>query len=690
MPTVLDAGPFGDKIKASLKWFPLGDGLRLTWEVILTMPDYEEQYRAMVDAENGDILYCKQLVKYVAARGNVYRVDGGSARQMTNFPIPLADYGLPIPNDITDGFPDDWVDSDSAVGNSVNAHLGYSGDTIQGEIQNNILTFDPNDPEGDDQKVLNIFYLNCYMHDFFYLLGFREDDGCFQQDNFGRGGRSNDRVDARAHSGAVNGTANMGTPIDGRQPEMNMGLVTSTNRHTAFDSTVVFHEFMHGVTNRLVGGAMNVDALEEPQSGGMGEGWGDYVSCTINNTIVTGAWVVNNPNGIRKYPYDSQFPDNFGDIGTGRYNKVHNIGEIWCATLVEMNRNIGKVLGVQLVVDALKLSRSNPGFLDMRNSILAALNDKRDVGQLTPQEYTDALNGIWTTFAKFGMGPDAKSNGASLSGIVADFNTPDGNGNGNGDGDGDGEDVHVEASPNIAIPDFPAAGVDSVLTVSKGGHVTRLKITINIEHTYIGDLIVSLITPGGSEAVLHNRIGAGTHNLTRSYTSEDTSALEALDGEEAKGNWVLKIVDLAGRDVGTLHSWSIDAGIEATSQTVREENTDALPIEDDDPVGVSSSITIAEAGEAQAIKIDVDITHPYIGDLRVELLSPSGQNAILHNRQGRGQDNIIRSYNSISNSSLGALLGQQIQNDWVLKVADLAGRDIGKLNKWSLELTYVV
>ena len=40
-------------------------------------------------------------------------------------------------------------------------------------------------------------------------------------------------------------------------PIMNMGLVTSTNRHTAFDSDVVFHEFMHGVTNRLVGGPLN-------------------------------------------------------------------------------------------------------------------------------------------------------------------------------------------------------------------------------------------------------------------------------------------------------------------------------------------------------------------------------------------------------------------------------------------------
>ena len=58
-----------------------------------------------------------------------------------------------------------------------------------------------------------------------------------------------------------------------------------------------------------------LDALEEPQSGGMGEGWGDYVACTINKKTVIGDWVVNNPRGIRNNKYDSNFPHNFGHLG---------------------------------------------------------------------------------------------------------------------------------------------------------------------------------------------------------------------------------------------------------------------------------------------------------------------------------------------------------------------------------------
>ena len=425
-PTVLEPGPFGDAIQANLIWFYLSENdLRLAWEVTVTMPNYEGQYRTIVDAETGEVLYCRQLGRFVVARGNVYRVYGSDGRQMTNFPRSLEDYDVP-PRDppLPDGFPDHWVEADAAVGNSVRAHLEIVGPTIQGTLQDGVLIFDPVDPTGDEQKVLNIFYYNCYMHNYFYLLGFREADGNFQRNNFGRGGISGDLVDARAHPGPVNGTANMLTLSEGKSPIMNMGLVARTGRHTAFDSDVVFHEFTHGVANRLVGGPLDESSLDAPQSSGFNEGNSDYIACTINNTTVVGAWVVDNRGGIRGFPYDSNFPDNFGDLGKGRYTEEHNIGEIWCATVMEMNRNIGSELGAQLVVDALKLSPTNPSFLEMRDSILAALDAMLASGKLDSAEHTTARSGIWEAFAKFGMGPGAKSNGSSLQGIVADFNTP--------------------------------------------------------------------------------------------------------------------------------------------------------------------------------------------------------------------------------------------------------------------------
>jgi len=687
-PTVFEAGPFGDKIKASLLWFPLDGDPRLAWEVLIAMPESHEQYRTLVDAAGGEILYCRQLVQFIVAQGNVFHVDGGGQPQMTDFPRPLMDYGLPIPGDLPAGFPDDWVTADNTVGNSTNAHLGVSGAPMEGFSQNGVLTFEPS--TDDDQKVLNIFYYNCVMHDYFYLLGFREEDGNFQRDNFGRGGFAFDRVDARAHSGAVNGTANMGTPIDGSNPVMNMGLVESTNRHTAFDSTVVFHEFTHGVTNRLVGGPANAQALEAHQSGGMGEGWSDYIACTINNRTVVGDWVVGDPDGIRGFPYTSDFPDSFGDLGTGRYSGFtsqgrrwpHPIGEIWCATLLEMNRNIGANLGVQLVVDALKLTPANPSFLDARDAILAALEGMRESGHLAAGEHAAARRGIWEAFARFGMGPNAQSNGAALSGIVADFTPP-----ASEEPEPHEPDVKVDVTLDLAIPDNQTAGVSDVLNVAQAGAIARLVVSVNIEHTFIGDLRVTLTSPEGTMVVLHDRSGSGTDNLARSYTSDDLTSLQALLGEEAQGDWILAVADRAALDLGTLRQWGLEMDLEAAGEMIEGETFPGQTIPDNDPNGISSSIHIAHPETAKRLRVSVDITHTYVGDLRVELAAPSGEKALLHDQFGGGADNLIKTYDSISHPALAALVGEVVQGDWVLRVSDLLGQDVGKFNQWGLELT---
>lgn len=94
-----------------------------------------------------------------------------------------------------------------------------------------------------------------------------------------------------------------------------------------------------------------------------------------------------------------------------------------------MSRKIDDIkhrLGVQLVIDGVKRTRDNPSFLDSRDGILHALSDMRDSNQLTNAQYGSARTIIWRVFAKYGMGPNAQSNGAQSSGIVADFNVPAG------------------------------------------------------------------------------------------------------------------------------------------------------------------------------------------------------------------------------------------------------------------------
>ena len=71
----------------------------------------------------------------------------------------------------------------------------------------------------------------------------------------------------------------------------------------------------------------------------------------------------------------------------------------------------------------------------------------------------------------------------------------------------------------------------------------------------IGDLRVSVVSPSGTEVVLHNRAGASDDSLVRTFTP--TPALATLVGQPATGQWKLKVVDLEKQDVGKLNSWRL-------------------------------------------------------------------------------------------------------------------------------------
>jgi extracellular elastinolytic metalloproteinase len=424
LPTVLLPGPFAASILASLTWFPLEEALHLSWEMVLTMPQGAGQYRLLIDANTTDVLYCTQIARSVQATATVYRTDGGQAREQVTMPLPLSSYGLQPTTPLPSGFPYDWVADRTTVGESALAHAGSDGQPLTATSSVGGVAFTPSEASGLDQCVLNGFYHMAYMHDLFYLLGFREADGNFQTDNHGLGGIASDRVDVQVFPTPVWATASMSTPVDGVSPTMKLGLVQSTGRHTALDASVVYHEATHGLTSRLVGGALNNRALESAQSAGMGEGWSDFVACQILQMEIVGAWVTGSAGGIRQFPYDDQFPDTFANLGSGRYTEIHAIGEIWCATLMRVARAITRPRALKLFVDSLKLMPANPSFLDARDAMLLALDHDRSAGVIDAGQQQRELGLLWLAFARAGMGPNATSQGASLTGISADFNAP--------------------------------------------------------------------------------------------------------------------------------------------------------------------------------------------------------------------------------------------------------------------------
>ncbi len=84
--------------------------------------------------------------------------------------------------------------------------------------------------------------------------------------------------------------------------------------------------------------------------------------------------------------------------------------------------------------------------------------------------------------------------------------------------------------------------------------------------------------------------------------------------------------------------------------------------------------------------MSLDITHTYISDLLVTLVSPSGTSVDLHQQAGGAEDYILTTYTSATTPGLQSLRGEAIQGAWKLKVADLVGQDVGKLNRWAVRI----
>ncbi|MET9962395.1 M4 family metallopeptidase [Streptomyces sp. NPDC006326] len=136
-------------------------------------------------------------------------------------------------------------------------------------------------------------------------------------------------------------------------------------------------------------------------------------------------------------------------------------------------------------------------------------------------------------------------------------------------------------------------------------------------------------------------------------------------------NVTVTVTDSAGKSGTTSFTWTI-----STSDQNVFENTTDYPINDN--ATVESPLTVARSGNAPStLKVDVNIVHTYVGDLRVDLVAPDGTVYNLRNRSGGSADNIVQSFTVNASSEVA-------QGTWKLRVADLASLDTGYINSWKL------
>src|SRR6185295_10030277 len=200
-----------------------------------------------------------------------------------------------------------------------------------------------------------------------------------------------------------------------------------------------------------------------------------------------------------------------------------------------------------------------------------------------------------------------------------------------GDVPGNNNTITQSSSPAKAIPDNNPVGISDVITINDGVTASAVKVDVDITHTYIGDLVVKLTSPRGTPAILHERNGGSAKNIVKTFDLSNAPTLSRFNGESASGNWTLEIIDVAAIDTGTLNKWTIHIG-SGLSQEIKAEETPGVTIPDNNPMGIERTLNVSESGTIKEMEIGIDITHTYIGDLIINLVSPTGTITSLHSK----------------------------------------------------------
>ena len=164
-------------------------------------------------------------------------------------------------------------------------------------------SWDPDKPfswrTNREQNATQVFYFVNRFHDHLLAkpIGFTEAAGNFENANSTKTGKGHDAVETQTMDGAStdNGlpdgnhvdNANMSTPPDGTPPTMQMYLqhLPGTSypdgdpfpaNNTGDEAITVYHEYTHGLSNRLVVDVMGNSTLGPIQGDAMGEAWGDW------------------------------------------------------------------------------------------------------------------------------------------------------------------------------------------------------------------------------------------------------------------------------------------------------------------------------------------------------------------------------------------------------------------------------
>lgn len=177
------------------------------------------------------------------------------------------------------------------------------------------------------------------------------------------------------------------------------------------DSDIVFHEYGHGLTWRMIGG------MSGKLAGAIGEGAADVNAFLIDGDDVIGEYAYGSALGIRRYRY-AGYPLTYSAVDGG---EVHNDGEVYAGAMWRVLENY---LAAGLTaddlygdfVDGMNFTPATPAFEDMRDGML----------QSAAGSGRECL--IWRGFAAsgIGVGADGRVRPSGALTIVESFTVPAG------------------------------------------------------------------------------------------------------------------------------------------------------------------------------------------------------------------------------------------------------------------------
>ena len=727
--------------RAVLRWSETADGPRLAWSVIA---DSGDSYDVLIDAESGALLRRQNLTS-----------DLGQARYFGADPMRT-----PNPTEIT--MPPEWYD-DNAGGTRLWGQYSrtyidpYDDDPEPGEEEGGELiqvpasggapaapdwlytqstnfpgatpcpptgcTWNSTNSESSEvnqfQAATNAHVLASRFHDYLEQapIGFDEASGNFQRTNTSGSGLGNDYVRLEVNDGEGRNNANFSTPPDGMAPRMQMFLYTNRDVNGSDIADIVYHEYAHGLSNRLVVNASGSSALSAFQSKMMGEGWSDFYAVDLlvheghlADTPALGevrkGFYIYSPGGTRNKPIDCPVdpagktaPCNegdevpvlggytYGDIvdmytkrvgpGVGWYNESpHEGGELWGQTLWDIRTALGRDAALALITGGMRLSVDAPSMLDMRDAILQQAVATRSA----PGAADDYHDELWEVFAKRGMGAGASSRSGDTTFPVEDFGV-----------------VAAAAAPTLTDP-YPEGDNDGVIEPGEGFEISQMLRAVTASDV----------------SGINGTLSAGSGG-----TVVDGTAAWPLLGS---GQQEVNSDPLSARlPPGCINAVPLTLSLTSTGGTskvrhtidLRPGSSGAVPLADatsEGPGVTTSSIEVEGSGAVTDLGLRIDeLRHGRLGDLQIELIH-NGVTAVVLDRPWLGQDVFDLILHSSGSSWLGvfrrgpmsglfqpfrdegdarfalnAFNGLPVAGTWTLRITDREEGEAGVLHRWGID-----